>query len=629
MPTPFRCRRDAGRRRVIIQPEDCVVSTAIALHRAAVSLLIAGALAACSESSAKEPRRSPATASSPTDSSSSARAGAPAGNAEAAPGTSGAAGEWSIQGQNYALTRYSALTQINASNVKGLHIAWTFTTGVLHGHEGAPLVVGNTMYLVTPYPDIAYALDLTKPGTVKWKFKPNTDPWSIGVACCDVVNRGWAYANGKLIYNLLDDRTVAVDANTGKELWETKLGDVNTGVTMTMAPLVVKDKVFVGNSGGEMGVRGWLAALDLNSGKLLWKAYSTGPDSEVKIGPRFKPYYAKDRGKNLGVSSWPPDGWKHGAGSVWGWISYDPELNLIYYGTSNPGPWNQDQRPGNNQWTSTIFARDADTGDAVWAYQVTPHDDWDYDAVNEDILVDLPIDGRTRKLLVHFDRNAFAYTMDRQTGQVLVAQPFANENWSTGIDLTTGAPKVVDAKRTHQGVNVKDICPPDIGGKDEQPAAFSPRTGLFYVPTNNLCMDYEGYAASYIAGTPYWGANVVRHAGPGGNRGAFIAWDAVHGRKVWSIPEKFPVYSGTVVTAGDVVFYGTVDGWFKAVDAHSGKLLWEKFLGTGIIGHPISYLGPDGKQYIAVLTGVGGAANVTEQVPGFPNQGGMLYVFSL
>jgi PQQ-dependent dehydrogenase (methanol/ethanol family) len=541
----------------------------------------------------------------------------------------GGAGEWTSQGKSYALTRYSELAQITTTTAKNLKLAWSFSTGELRGHEGAPLVVGNTMYLVTPFPNTAYAIDLTKPPTVKWRFQPNTDPWSVGVACCDVVIRGWAYDGGKLIYNLLDNRTIALDANTGKLLWQTKLADVNEGITMTMSPLIVKGKVLVGNSGGEMGARGWLKALDENTGKVLWTAYSTGADSDVKIGPRFKAFYAKDRGKDLGLTTWPPDGWKHGAGTVWGWISYDPKLNLIYYGTSNPGPWNQDQRPGDNKWTSTIFARDPDTGDAVWAFQVTPHDLWDYDAVNENILVDLPIGGRTRQVLVHFDRNAFGYTIDRATGEVLVAAPFSNLNWSTGVDLKTGLPNVVPEKKTHQGATIQNICPPDIGGKDQQPAAFSPRTGLFYVPTNNECMDYTGIESSYIAGTPYWGAQMTRHPGPGGNRGAFIAWDATTGKAVWSIPEKFLVYSGALATAGDVVFYGTVDGYFKAIDARTGQELWRFKVGSGVIGAPITYLGPDGKQYVAVLTGVGGAAGVDSHVDGYPSEGGALYVFSL
>ncbi|HET8655453.1 MAG TPA: PQQ-binding-like beta-propeller repeat protein, partial [Longimicrobiaceae bacterium] len=260
----------------------------------------------------------------------------------------------------------------------------------------------------------------------------------------------------------------------------------------------------------------------------------------------------------------------------------------------------------------------------------TPHNEWDYDAVNENILVTLPIDGKLRKVVVQFNRNGFAYTMDRQTGQVLVAAPFGHENWSTGVDLKTGLPRVVAAKETSPpGRWVRDICPADIGVKDWQPAAFSPRTGLFYVPVNNICMDYLGRPVSYIAGTPYWGADMQRHPGPGGNYGAFIAWDASTGRRVWTIPEKFLVFSGALVTGSDLVFYGTVDGWFRAADARTGKVLWSKKLGSGIISPPMTYLGPDGRQFVAVVAGVGGAAMVTSSMPDFPPRGGTLYVFSL
>lgn len=543
--------------------------------------------------------------------------------------TAGSVGEWRIGGRNTALTRYSELDQITTDNVAHLQPAWTFSTGQLHGHEGTPLVVDSTMYIVTPFPGVAYALDLTRPGQIKWEFHPNTDPWAVGVACCDVVTRGWAYADGKLIYNLLDDRTVALDVKTGKEVWETRLDDIRKGATMTMAPLIVKDKVIVGNSGGEMGVMGWIAGLDLKTGKMLWRAYSTGPDSLVKIGTDFHPFYGKDRGKDLGVSSWPADGWKHGAGAVWGWVSYDPAQNLIYYGTSNPGPWTQDQRPGENKWTSTLFARDPDNGAAKWADQITPHDEHDYDAITEYILVDLPINGQTRKLAVHFDRNAFAYTIDRTTGEILVAKPFAYENWAKDIDLKTGAPDLNPEKNTMSGVRVKDICPPDVGGKDQEPAAFSPRTNLFYVPAINLCMDYQAYKVSYIPGTPYWGVNMKRYPAPGGHSGELIAWDAATGTAKWQDNEQFPVFGGVLTTAGNVVFYGTVDGYFKAVDATNGKLLWQTRVGSGIVGNPMTYLGPDGKQYVAVLSGVGGAAAIEKGIPGYTPLGGELYVYQL
>jgi PQQ-dependent dehydrogenase (methanol/ethanol family) len=540
------------------------------------------------------------------------------------------AGEWPSEGRDYANTRYSPLTEITPANVAGLKVAWTFSDGAQYGHEGAPLVVGDTMYLVTPYPNIAYALDLSKAGApIKWSYAPNPSPIAIGKACCDAVLRGWALADGKLIYNLLDAHTVAVDAKTGKEVWRTKMDNVEAGATMTMAATAYGDKVYVGNSGGEMGVHGWLAALDVKSGKQVWRAYNTGPDDQVKIGADFNPFYAWMKGKDLGVTSWPGDMWKHGGSASWGWVTYDPELNLIYYGTSNPSPRVPTQRPGLNLWSAAVWARDADTGMARWAFQFTPHDQWDYDGVNENVLIDIPWKGGSRKALVQFNRNGFAYTIDRTTGEVLVAAPFGNLNWATGIDLKTGQPIVNPAMQPKPEIKLENACPTDIGVKDWQPSAFSPRTGLLYTGLFNICMDLTNHKQSYIAGTPYDGMEMVRHAGPGGNWGAFIAWDPVHGKKVWEIPEKFMVMSGALTTASDLVFYGTVDGWFRAVDARSGQVLWSQKLGSGIISQPITYTGPDGAQYVAVYTGVGGAAMVESKQAGFPPRGNTLYVFSL
>jgi PQQ-dependent dehydrogenase (methanol/ethanol family) len=539
-------------------------------------------------------------------------------------------GEWRSQARDWANTRFSPLAGINAGNVARLRVAWTFSDGTQNGHEAAPLVQGDTMYLVTPFPNVAYALDLSKPGApIKWAFTPNPSPVSIGKACCDTVNRGGAIVGDKLVFNLLDNHTIALDLKTGKELWRTRMGDVTHGETMTMAPFAIGKKVFVGNSGGEMGVWGWIAALDSDTGKELWRAYSTGTDQEVKLGPDFKPFYEWMKGKDLGISTWPAGMHKQGAGSVWAWISYDPQLNLIYYGTSNPGPRVPSQRPGDNLWTSTVFARDADTGMAKWAYQFTPHDQWDYDGVNENVLVDVPWQGQVRKALVHFDRNAFAYVIDRTTGEVLSAQPFAYQNWSKGIDLKTGRPVVNPEMQPKPNVKLPNVCPPDIGGKDWQPSSFSPRTGLLYAGIFNICMDLTDHPQSYIPGTPYDGMEMKRYAGPGDNWGEFMAWDPTTNKKAWSIREKFMTMSGTLATAGDVVFYGTADGWFRAVDARAGKVLWSYKLGSGVIGQPMTYIGPDKRQYVAVYSGVGGAAMVSSSMPGFPPRGSTLYVFSI
>jgi PQQ-dependent dehydrogenase (methanol/ethanol family) len=560
-------------------------------------------------------------------------------------------GQWTMATKDYANTRFSSLTEINTKNVGALQVAWTFSTGILKGHEGAPIVVNNTMYVVSPFPNHVFALDLTHVGgPAKWTYKPAVISSAKGVACCDLVNRGAVYADGKIIFNTLDNQTIALDANTGAEVWKTTLGDFNQGETITMAPLVVKDKVLVGNSGGEFGVRGWLQALDIHTGHTVWKAFSSGPDTDVLIGPAFKPFYPLDGGKDLGVKTWPPEAWRQGGGTMWGWISYDPALNLIYYGTGNPGPWNPELRPGDNKWTASLFARDVDTGQAKWAYQFQPHDHWDYDAVNESTLIDLDgEDGMKRKVLVRAERNGYVYVIDRVSGQVLSADPFAHITTTTGIDLKNGRPIEVADKIPKTGKVIREICPAAPGAKDWNPSSWSPRTGLLYIPAENLCMDMEGTEANYISGTPYLGSNHRFYAGPGGHRGEFVAWDVKQRKKVWTIRERFPVYSGTVATAGDLVFYGTMDGWFKAVDAKSGATLWKFKTDSGIIGQPITYRGADGKQYVAIETGVGGwpgaivsndldprdasagdgFVGAMPDLPQYTEKGSTLYVFGL
>jgi lanthanide-dependent methanol dehydrogenase len=517
-------------------------------------------------------------------------------------------GQWTMPAGDYGNTRFSPLSQINTHNVQNMHVVTAYSTGIPHGHEGSPLVVGNTMYIVTPFPNNLIALDLTKQGfPQKWIFQPNPDQASQGVACCDTVNRGASFADGKIIYNTLDDHTVAVDAQTGKMAWETQVGDFHYGETVTGAAFVVKDSVYVGDSGGELGVRGRVTALDLKTGKIKWIAYNSGPDADVRIGPDFKPFYAKDRGQDLGIKTWTADQWKRGGGTVWGWISYDPELNLIFYGTGNPGVWNPDMRPGENKWSITIWARDPETGYARWAFQIEPHDGFDYDEIMENVLVDMPWRGKMRKLLLHPGRTGFMFVLDRESGELLSAEKFEPVTWANGFDLKTGLPEENQDKRTHFGQYTKGICPSSTGAKEFVPSSFDPRTGYLYIPAHNTCMDYEGTAVNYIAGTPYLGASVRMYPGPGGYQGEMMAWDIATQKKVWSITEKdFPVYSGVLSTGGDLVFYGTMDGWFRAVDAHSGKVLWQFHTSSGIVGNPMTFTGPDGKQYVAIYSGIGG-----------------------
>jgi PQQ-dependent dehydrogenase (methanol/ethanol family) len=527
--------------------------------------------------------------------------------------------DWVMPTGNYANHRHSQLKQITAQNVGKLQVAWTFSTGVLRGHEGGPLVIGNVMYVHGPFPNPVYALDLNNDGKILWKYEAKQDPNVIPVMCCDTVNRGLSYADGKIFLHQADTTLVALDAKDGKVVWQVKNGDPAKGETGTSAPMVVKDKVLVGISGGEFGVQCHMTAYDLKTGKQVWRGYSEGPDDQLLLDPAKTTELGKPVGKDSSLKTWEGDQWKIGGGCTWGWVSYDPQLNLIYYGSGNPSTWNPKQRPGDNKWSMTIWARDADTGMAKWVYQMTPHDEWDFDGVNEMILADQNIGGAARKILVHFDRNGFGYTLDRTNGELLVAEKFDPKvNWATKVDMdknskTYGRPLVVSQYSTEQNgqdVNSKGVCPAALGSKDEQPAAFSPDTGLFYVPTNHVCMDYEPFRVSYTAGQPYVGATLAMYPPAGeSNMGNFIAWDARTGKIVWSVKEQFSVWSGALATAGGVVFYGTLEGYLKAVDAKTGKELYKFKTPSGIIGNVTTYE-HSGKQYIAVLSGVGGWAGI-------------------
>lgn len=524
---------------------------------------------------------------------------------------------WAMQAGNFANHRYSELKQINNENVGKLKVAWTMSTGVLRGHEGSPLVIGDMMYLHTPFPNKVFAVDL-QTQEIKWKYEPKQDTAVIPQMCCDTVNRGVAYGEGKILLQQADSTLVALDAKTGKLVWSIKNGDPKLGAVNTNAPHVFGDKVLTGISGGEWGVRGYISAYRLADGQLVWRGYSTGPDNEMLVDPATTTTWADGKvtpvGKDSSLKTWQGKQWVTGGGTTWGWYSYDPALNLVYYGTGNPSTWNPSQRPGDNRWSMAIWARDLDTGKVKWVYQMTPYDEWDYDGINEMILADIPHKGKSRKVLVHFDRNGFGYTLDRVTGELLVAEKFDPAvNWATHVDMKSGRPQVVSRYSTAQNgpdVNTKGICPAALGSKDQQPAAFHPKTRLFYVPTNHVCMDYEPFKVDYKPGQPYVGATLAMYPAPGshGGMGNFIAWDASSGKIVWSKPEKFSVWSGALATAGDIVFYGTLEGYLKAVDLN-GRELFRFKTPSGIIGNVFTYL-HKGKQYVGVYSGIGGWAGI-------------------
>jgi len=525
---------------------------------------------------------------------------------------------WAMQAGDMYNQRYSKLAQINAQNVGKMQVSWMFSTGVLRGHEGSPLVVNGMMYIHTPFPNKVFAVDLDTQ-KIKWRYEPKQDVAVIAQMCCDTVYRGLAFAENKIFLQQADSTLVALDAGTGKVIWSVKNGDPKVGAVNTNAPHVFKDKVITGISGGEWGVRGFINAYDINTGKQVWKAYSVGPDAEMLIDPEKTMTWTdgamKPVGKDSSLKTWRGDQWKTGGGTTWGWYSYDKALNLLYYGTGNPSTWNPAQRPGDNKWSMTIFARDVDTGMAKWAYQMTPYDEWDFDGINEMILADINVKGKPTKALVHFDRNGFGYTLDRTSGALLVAEKFDPAvNWASGVDMKTGRPITVakySTARNGADVNSKGICPAALGSKDQQPAAFNPKNGMFYVPTNHVCMDYEPFKVDYVAGQPYVGATLSMFPAPGGtNMGNFIVWDAGTGKIVQSKDEKFSVWSGALLTAGGLACFGTLEGYLKCVDANDvNKELFKFKTPSGIIGNVFTYE-HKGKQYLGVFSGIGGWAGI-------------------
>jgi len=555
---------------------------------------------------------------------------------------------WAHQRGGYNNQGYSSLNQISDRNVRELKLAWEFTTGVLRGHEGAPLVIDGIMYLHTAFPNNVYALDLNDDQKILWRYFPKQDPKVQMMFCCDNVNRGLSFGDGKVFLQQNNGVLVALNAKSGEVIWQTQVTDISAGEINTNAPLVVKDKVLTGCAGGEFGARCFMAAYYLENGQLAWKAYSTGSDADVLIGRDFNkvnPQYnvlnvyenttrydnlykreflafkplpydqLKTNEAELGIRTWlkpqqVKDGWQNGGGAVTGYFGFDPKTNLIYYGTGNPGVWNADSRPGDNKWASSVFARDVDTGEARWAMQTTPHDEWDYDATNEVIL----FNSNKITYATQVNKNGFIYTWQADNGTLIATEkvhPYVN--WASEVNKRTGVPNKDPRYSTHQDYNMKKGCPSTKGAKGMNPAAYSPKSNLLYIPFNYSCMVFEAVEHKLVKGQPWIGATTVKFAAYDETRnpqdrnkwGGFSALNPLTNKVKWSKNEEFVTTSGVLVTAGNLVFYNAGDRWFKSVNALSGEDLWKFQVSNPVIGNPFSYSNK-GKQYIGVLSGIGG-----------------------
>ena len=546
--------------------------------------------------------------------------------------------QWGAPAGNLNQDRFSALKDINTSNVKDLQMSWAQSTGAMRGHEGQPLVINDVggkpmMFFVSGCPDmskcnIVQALDLSDPDhpVQAWSYMKTSgrDESAVPRACCDTVNRGGSYADGKFVFGTLDGYVIALDAMTGKEAWVVKSAHPDKGETITPAPIIANDKVFIGFGGDEFAARGRVSAYALSDGKKVWEYYSNGTDEDMgftKDTNKANPQYGT-AGHNLG-KTYPGDEWTRGGGAAWGWYAYDPNTHLIYYGTGNPGLWSPSFRcgakpptqkdcnagPYDNKYSMSIFARNVDTGKVVWVMQKTPFDQWDYDGINEVILVDNIPDshGMKHKALVQFDRNGFAYVLDRVDGTLLYAHKYVTVNWAEKVDLKTGRPVKVAEHSPLMPQNNVQACPSAMGGKDQQPASVDPSDPEnFYVPTNNWCMELNPQERSHTQqGTVYVFANVYMYPEKPGVTGKLKKFNVVTGKTAWEVPDQYPNWGGTLTTAGGLVFYGSLGGDFRAVDRNTGKVLWSRKLSSGIIGNPITY-SVKGKQYVSILSGIGG-----------------------
>jgi quinohemoprotein ethanol dehydrogenase len=545
------------------------------------------------------------------------------------------AANWLTYGRTYSEQRFSPLKKIDDHNVRQLHLAWFYDLDTRRGQEATPIVVDGVMYFTSAWSKV-YAVNAAN-GALLWSYDPKVPPeWAVN-ACCDVVNRGVAVWKGKIYFGTLDGRLIALDAGTGKPVWETLTIDRKWRYTITGAPRAVKGKILIGNGGGEMGVRGYVSAYDAETGKLIWRFYTVpGDPSKGFENPAME----------KAAKTWTGDWWKAGGGgTVWDAITYDPQLDLVYVGVGNGGPWAEKYRSphgGDNLFTDSIVALRADTGEYVWHYQEDPGEEWDYDSAEQIILADHTISGRTRHVLLHAPKNGFFYVLDRATGELLSAKPYTLVTWASGIDLKTRRP--IENLQAHYATSGKaSVVVPGPGGAHSwQPMSFSPLTGLVYIPIQDAGFVYKldpkykwnELAVNFgidlgTAGLPQDPA--VKKAILNSVVGRLVAWDPVQQIESWSVKRAVPWNGGTLATAGKLVFEGTADGNFEAYRADTGEKMWSAPAGTSIMAGPVTYAVND-EQYVAVLAGRGGvlplAAGEVSKPGDVPNVGRLL-VFKL
>lgn len=513
-------------------------------------------------------------------------------------------------GMGYNLQRFSTLNQINKDTVKNLVPVWNYSFNDDRSEESQPLVYQGVIYVTSH--NATMAVD-AKSGKQIWKTKVEYPAETPRIVCCGIINRGAALYDGKVIRTTLDAHVIALDAKTGKELWRQKAADIKEGYSMTVAPLVADGVVITGISGAEFGTRGFIDGWDPATGKHLWRTHSIPSPEEP------------------GGDTWKGDTWKLGGGSTWITGSYDPELNTVYWGIGNPGPFNSAVRPGDNLYTCSVLAMDPKTGKIKWHYQFSPNNPFDYDAVAEMVLADMNVEGKPTKVLMDANRNGFFYVLDRTNGKLLAANPYVKVNWATGVDMKTGRPIETEiAKDAREGKKVT-VYPSILGGKNWEPMSFNPQTGLAYANTLAFGGKYKAEPVTFKQGEWYLGMDLTDPWEFGdGPRGHLKAIDPMTGKSKWEAPSDIPRFSGVLSTAGGVVFSGALTGEFEAFDADTGKKLWQFQTGSGIEGQPVTWQ-QDGVQYVAVASGYGGVYSLfsgDERLAKVP-PGGSLWVFAV